>query len=830
MLKRSLLLVIFLAFSNRVSAVALFGQDYSLTLIVPVLMILFALLFFLGIYLKDNWKRFKLPVHRKHRKHEVKVETDFSSEFSNLKKSLKKQSDGQALDSIEDLTKKFLGEKLKIIGEFSFEELPKERLSLSTRSFIEKISELKYSGEAVTRQKIANLLFQLSGLLRVRFAGDEAPHKKRFRFRIPKISLNLFPKKKYAPKSLKVPRPNKLNLSPPKPSSNLGAVERLNRRLMGLMRKIELSLSRPKKALKLYQKAVELNRVIPRSGLTIKLKELNSRILTYKEKEDKTKLKKARSKKNKNLEKTSQAIQQLVKQTEANIIDYRKALKLHEKAVKLNKTVPHHEFSGKLSALYQSIVRTKERQNEIKLRNIDLQNQKKIKQVRDSKTSEVRRVMKIAENNISNVSKALKIHSKALKLNQGIPNSHLQKELKDLHDKILCERQKQIRDAKKRELEKINGEISELIQMSESSIKNTKKALKFYERALGIYTSLPERQGFTARLKELHEKILENKIRPIASPLENKKIELPEKEYQAKKKHSSANPNKIIRLLKKAERMSSRNPLLSKKFHDRALFMYYELPIQDEKQITSRLSGFYEKIQGPKHLVEYKKNDLHKTREALKEYQKYKNYVILEESKDRNEISRHLQDIKKHALAHLSKEKNPSMKRSINSLLRNINKKHEKIINLDTREIENLHKSSQNLLNEISSKSRRVSSPVSEDEHSINDSAKSLFEKLGIKHHSPHIPRQITDIPKPRTPEPISTSGEAAGEPEVFGEELIKPKIILKAAKIHIRPPELHERKIPESIKRLQKEKEMLNEKLRSLEYQDDILGKIRNQ
>ena len=940
MFKRGVLLAVLLVLVKKVSAVMIFGTDYSLTIITPVILIVLVLFGFLIIYIKDNWKRFKIPRLGKKHKQEKKEEKeiDFSTEFLRLQSSIKKQTNDEALDSISDLTKEFIRSKINLIGEFSLGEVPRERLSRSTQEFIDRISELKYAGKEVKKENIIKLTDSLSELLRAHHVSFRKHEKKRVlkfkfpTFNFPKIKFPKISGKKFAPQKISAPKPAEHKIPKEKPFE-LREVERLNDKLLRLIKKIENNLNRPNRAIRMHARAVEVNKLIPNSRLTSKLNDLNRIIQKYKEKQDKIKENRIKVRDEVKVNKLSKKIAERIIKSEKNIQNSRKSLWHYEKAVRLyNKLPDKSKFAANLKELHNRILDTKQRSITKELRAIVPKKEEVKKQETDKLNKNVQNLIEKIEKNIPNTSRALKIYQKTVRINHLIPNSKLtsrlnelhrrifdykknseekskkivnektrilkeaklkkfreralevikasesstadyskstrlykkavklnkrlpqhdfSSRLKTLHNKISDDKNRQISLERNKEINKIRDRISNLIKESENNIHKYGKSTRLYRKAEKIYNTLPEKYGFTSKLNELKNRIEFQKEK--GSREELKQI-TPKKETiretikeepkpEAKKKHIKRKPlfynlslrlkaRKVLNLIRAADVMSTRNPTISRKLHDQALMMYYELPLEHESIITTKLSKYYDKIQGPKELIEYKKNDLHKTQRALKEYHRYKNYIVLEEQKRKHKVSKQIEEVKQHALNNISKTKDRTLKRDLIKFVRKLKRKENKIKESVTEDINSLHKIAHRIISRTARKVNTVREFVSDEEHNLAHSIKELFNHLETPHNLPHIHKPLMDIPKPRTPEPVFQRTEPAMglELEIPKEAYQKPKAIILRPKVSIKPPRFPEKEISESIKKIRKEKEILHNKLKSLDYQDDVINRIRNQ
>ena len=172
--------------------VFIFGTNYSLTIVLPFILIALGIVFFLTTYIKDNIGKLRLRIKKKEKKHE-KEEIDFNHEFLHLKKELPHLSTIDSLDSIISLTKQFLSNKLNIQNEFTFEELPRNKLDWQVIELTKRLSDLKYSGREITRDEINHLTDYLSKVLKVKYFDEskKEEHKPSF---IPRIIFPKFPR------------------------------------------------------------------------------------------------------------------------------------------------------------------------------------------------------------------------------------------------------------------------------------------------------------------------------------------------------------------------------------------------------------------------------------------------------------------------------------------------------------------------------------------------------------------------------------------------------------------------------------------------------------
>src|SRR3989344_9460169 len=174
--------------------VLIFGNDYSLTIVLPFVLIMVVVVFFITTYIKDNMSKLKINIRGKKKK-EMKVPTNFSREFLKLKKEINSLSTQDSLDEITLLIRTYVSEKLGIDRQLSFEELPRDKLDWPVIEFTKRLSDLKYSGREVTRQEIDHLLLYLSKILKTVHEKKEKEKQSILKLPVfPKIILPKFPK------------------------------------------------------------------------------------------------------------------------------------------------------------------------------------------------------------------------------------------------------------------------------------------------------------------------------------------------------------------------------------------------------------------------------------------------------------------------------------------------------------------------------------------------------------------------------------------------------------------------------------------------------------
>jgi hypothetical protein len=282
MLKKEVFLASMFILINDVDAATIFELNYSPKTFIPIILITILLIGFLFVYLKNNWSRFKIPILHKKEKEKKKEKVNFSQEFANLKKIIRNQNNSDAFYSIEKLTKEFIRSKTNIIGDFSIEEVPGERLSKSAQIFLNRLSELKYTEKEIKKEDISKLLNGLSGLLNVSYTpfNDKIKKTELHFINTAKIELRrLWKKIADKLKKPKILKPKKIRIEK---ELSIRDIEKLDDKLLFLIKKIENNINNPKKAIGIYEKAVKVNKLIPHSRLNSKLKELDKIILKYK--------------------------------------------------------------------------------------------------------------------------------------------------------------------------------------------------------------------------------------------------------------------------------------------------------------------------------------------------------------------------------------------------------------------------------------------------------------------------------------------------------------------------------------------------------------------
>ena len=201
-MKKGVILVLILLFSLELvnaQEIKVLGKSYPIILVAPIGFIGIILLFFLGLIIKDNIKKIKIPkIHlKKQEKTEIKV--DYYNKFNLVKHKLGKISNEDELNEFNDVVKGIFKDKLNIKNEFSFAELGNiVKDHFREVSLANKIANLKYSGNNITNEQIKNLFKDFEILLKQYKLKHEVVKENLFE-KIKIKFLNIFKKKEIKP-------------------------------------------------------------------------------------------------------------------------------------------------------------------------------------------------------------------------------------------------------------------------------------------------------------------------------------------------------------------------------------------------------------------------------------------------------------------------------------------------------------------------------------------------------------------------------------------------------------------------------------------------------
>ncbi|MEK6907427.1 MAG: hypothetical protein AABW45_02770 [Nanoarchaeota archaeon] len=208
---------------NAQTEITLFGQSYSIILLAPIFFMGLISLFFIGLILKDNIKKLKLPKISlgKILKHETPIQKiskqEYREKFVLLRENVHRLGHQQAFNEFNEIVKEFFKDKFNIKHEFAFAELGNMvKGHAKDVELANKISTLKYSGSGINLKELRPLFNNFESLL-----GDyklpEIKIEPRFFQRIKINFLALFKKKEV--KEIKILKPNfeELKIKTPAP-------------------------------------------------------------------------------------------------------------------------------------------------------------------------------------------------------------------------------------------------------------------------------------------------------------------------------------------------------------------------------------------------------------------------------------------------------------------------------------------------------------------------------------------------------------------------------------------------------------------------------------
>ena len=155
---------------------------YDLILRLPLILIIFALVIFVSLYLKDHYAKLLGLFKRKKRKKEAEEKkVNYPFEIEKIKKSLPRLSPEEGFNQLSNLVKTFFKELLKLDYEFTYDELADElsrkRYSNDLISFSKELAKLRYSGGLISKDDLRGVIEAFSSLLKY-IKGEEKPEKK----------------------------------------------------------------------------------------------------------------------------------------------------------------------------------------------------------------------------------------------------------------------------------------------------------------------------------------------------------------------------------------------------------------------------------------------------------------------------------------------------------------------------------------------------------------------------------------------------------------------------------------------------------------------------
>ena len=595
-------------------------------------------------------------------------------------------------------------------------------------------------------------------------------------------------------------------------------LKKLKDHILHLINYTEQNITNTNRALKYYNKALRLNRTLSGQGFTARLNELHKAMLTTQEK--KIKLEQ---------EAKLRAIQEDKKQEQRKIKFEQEAKERAEKGqerkLKLRELENQKKFKLREEIEKQKIQEELKKQKRIGHEQLEKERQQKIRQ--EEKEKELRRKQIEYEHKIQLGKEAeLKIikerkearerkereRQQKIKLKQEA-RERKEKEIQRRSELKEQERKRRLNLVKEAKQKEVENSILRLIRYSEQSLTNLKPkiALRYQKKALDLDSNVNK---FNARLKKLHEKIMEYQQKPKEIPIP-KIGEAPTKKHiKHHKKHKSLFENirinndakRVLKLIKRAERLSLKYPLISKKYYDRALMLYYNLPIEKEENISIKLSRYYDRVGGndEKELLNIKHESRKSAKEAINHLKKYRNYVVIEQNSFRENLRNSVYDVKKHALVHMNRTKHRKTKHNLRKFIDALSREENKLYNLEENAVTNL-------LNRALSLFREMPEKESKEAFNANKSAINLFSHMKVQHNIPRIPE----------PREERESLPVMQRPDLAAEVKIRPPKVVEKPRIDIEPPKLPNKKISEKMQKLVEEKESVYNKLKELEEKE---------
>jgi len=337
---------------------------------------------------------------------------------------------------------------------------------------------------------------------------------------------------------------------------------------------------------------------------------------------------------------------------------------------------------------------------------------------------------------------------------------------------------------------------------------------------------------FTWLFKKKDEKLKEIKHEKIEAP-KNIKLKTPEPEHKKIRHHHKPSiferirlryqSGKILKLIKKADKKSQNNPLLSRKLYNEALITYYKLPVEKEENIAIKLDKYYQSVNGnhERELINVKHNSRKETREALKHLKKYRNYLIIENNSFNNKLRKSIDEVKRSSVVHMGRTKDKKVKSELLDFLRIISKEEANLFELEEKSIKNLLRNAFSLL-------KNISKDESKEAYDEYVAIKKLFSHLKIDHKLPKAPMPIIKHEDLKNEIKLITEIKPEFNIDNFIKKPVEEKpIIIKPPKIDliskkkvisISPPIFPEKRISERMKKLMEEKESVYNKLKEVE------------
>jgi len=184
-------------------------EEADIIIITPIVLTIIGLLFFLGMYIRENYEELskKFIILRKQKRPKLeeasRAGTDYNNEAKKIYEDIHKYPPEEVLTRISGITKEFLKEVLGTEKQFTHYELKanykkakEEWLNLSSR-----IEELKYSGEEIRTNQLKKLLeefIRISKTRKRKLTKKEKTEKQRLETEVRVLSVlkRIFTKRK----------------------------------------------------------------------------------------------------------------------------------------------------------------------------------------------------------------------------------------------------------------------------------------------------------------------------------------------------------------------------------------------------------------------------------------------------------------------------------------------------------------------------------------------------------------------------------------------------------------------------------------------------------
>ncbi len=170
--------VVYLAFifilTPLISAQDFLGEisDQTLLILSPLILIAAGLIFFLALYIKDNYHKFSriFPKRREVAALKERIPVDYLAEFKKFRTRMHKAAPDEALRELSGLAKGFFVEKLGLEHEREFTtgeleaELKKEKQEWA--DFVKRLTNIRYSGNVIAKDDVEALAAEFYSIVK----------------------------------------------------------------------------------------------------------------------------------------------------------------------------------------------------------------------------------------------------------------------------------------------------------------------------------------------------------------------------------------------------------------------------------------------------------------------------------------------------------------------------------------------------------------------------------------------------------------------------------------------------------------------------------------